>query len=215
MIVIAVDILIVAFLLAADLVTKHYAAKLLASGGPYEAIPKVLTFRYTENTGAAFGMLSDSRILLSVFVGIVVLGMIGFLVYHIIKKKYKEKGGILLHVSLSFVIAGGIGNLVDRIALGYVRDFIDYTVLYTLFKLDFAICNLADVFLTIGVILLIVYMIIYMVNDSKNRKQTAAEQPLPDEGAEPLTSDLPDATTNEDAESEDAIISTEDSGEEK
>ena len=88
-IVLIVDLLIIAFFLAADLVTKHYAEKLLADGGSYEAIKNVLSFQYTENDGAAFGMLSNARVLLCVFVGIVVLGMLGFLAWHIYKRKYK------------------------------------------------------------------------------------------------------------------------------
>ena len=175
MIVILVDLLIVAALVAADLVSKHYAAEyLLSHGGSYEAIKKVLTFRYSENRGAAFGIFENSRVFLSVFVGLVILGLIGYLVYFFIKKKHEEKGAILLNVALSFVIAGGIGNLVDRVALGYVRDFIEYTFIYTLFGENFAICNLADVFLTVGVILIAIYLILYMIWDSKKEKTEAA-----------------------------------------
>ena len=174
-VVILVDVLIFAVLLAADLISKHYAASyLLSHGGSYAAIKDVLTFRYSENRGAAFGIFEDSRLFLSIFVGIVILGIIGFIVYHIVKKKYKEKGSLLLHISLSFILAGGVGNLVDRIAFGYVRDFIEYSFIYTLFKRNFAICNLADVFLTIGVILVVIYLILLMIWDSKKEKEAHA-----------------------------------------
>ena len=169
--VIFVDLFIIAILITADLVSKHYAASyLLSHGGSYEAIKGVLTFRYSENRGAAFGIFENSRLFLSLFVGIVVLGLIAYLIYHIIKKKYKEKGGVFLHIALSFIIAGGIGNLVDRIALGYVRDFIEYSFIYTLFKKDFAICNLADVFLTVGVIMVVIYLIYLLVVESRKKK---------------------------------------------
>ena len=174
-IVILVDFLIVAALLVADLVSKHYVAAALAPNGSYEAIKDVLTFRYSENRGAAFGIFTDSRTFLCVFVGIVILGLIGYMVYSIVKKKYKEKGGMFLHVALSMILAGGIGNLVDRIAFGYVRDFIEYTFIYTLFKRDFAICNLADVFLTVGVIMVVIYLILLMVDESKKGKALVAE----------------------------------------
>ncbi len=174
--IIIVDLLIVGVLVAGDLVSKYFAAAYLPShGGSYEAIKKVLTFRYSENAGAAFGIFENARVFLSVLVGIVVLAILCFMGYHIAKKKYKEKGGVLLHVALSFIVAGGIGNLVDRIAFGYVRDFIEYTIVYTLFKKDFAICNLADVFLTLGVVMLVIYLIIYAVNDSKKRKTTLSQ----------------------------------------
>lgn len=174
-IVIIVDALIVAVLLTADLLTKYFAASYLpANGGSYEAIKNVLTFRYSENSGAAFGMFENSRVFLSVFVGVVLAALIAYLVYNVVKKKYKEKGGMLLHVALAMVLAGGLGNLVDRIAFGYVRDFIEYTIVYTLFKRDFAICNLADVYLTIGVILVVIYLIYAMVLEAKKEKQQKA-----------------------------------------
>lgn len=174
-IVIIVDVVIVAVLLAADLISKYFAAAYLPKhGGSYEVIKDVLTFRYSENSGAAFGIFEDSRVFLSVFVGVVLLAILGFMVYHIYKGKYKEKGGIFLHVTLSMILAGGIGNLVDRIAFGYVRDFIEYTVVYTLFKRDFAICNLADVYLTVGVIMVVVYLIYTMVADYKKEKAKKA-----------------------------------------
>lgn len=171
MVILIVDLLIIAALLASDLVSKHFAAKyLLAHGGYYEAIKNVLAFRYSENTGAAFGIFSDARVFLCVLVGIVVAGILVFMAYNVIKKKHREKGGVLLHVALSFVVAGGIGNLIDRATFGYVRDFIEYTIVYTLFKKNFAICNLADVFLTFGVIMLAIYLIAFYMRDGKNDK---------------------------------------------
>ena len=170
-------VILVDFLIVAALVSKHYAAKyLLSHGGSYEAIKKVLTFRYSENHGAAFGIFENSRVFLCVFVGVVILALIGYLVYNIVKKQYKDKWGMFLHVSLSFILAGGIGNLVDRIAFGYVRDFIEYTVVHTLFKRDFAICNLADVFLTLGVIMVVIYLVMLMVQEAKKGKALLAEK---------------------------------------
>lgn len=187
--VIFVDLFIIAILITADLLSKHYAASyLLSHGGSYEAIKGVLTFRYSENRGAAFGIFENSRLFLSLFVGIVVLGLIAYLVYHIIKKKYKEKGGVFLHIALSFIIAGGIGNLVDRIALGYVRDFIEYSFIYTLFKKDFAICNLADVFLTVGVIMVVIYLIYLLVVESRKKKPLSERESALADSAEQVAS---------------------------
>lgn len=183
MTIILVDVILTAVLLAADLITKHFVSKdLLANGGVREIIKNVLAFRYSENTGAAFGMFDNARVLLSVSVGIVILGLIGFMVYHILKGKHKEKGALLLHISLSMIVAGGIGNLVDRIALGYVRDFIEYTIVYTLFKKHFAICNFADVCLTVGVILLVIYLIVfYAIGSSKKEKEHSGAAQIPAE----------------------------------
>ena len=74
------------------------------------------------------------------------------------------------------MLAGGVGNLVDRIAYGYVRDFIDYTVVETLFHKSFAICNVADVWLTVGMILLVVYVIFFWRDSNKK----GYDEPKPD-----------------------------------
>ena len=205
-----IDFLIVAVLLVGDLVSKHYAASILPTmGGSYEAIKDVLTFRYSENTGAAFGIFEDSRVFLSVFVGIVLLALLAFMAYHIVKKKYKEKGGIFLHVALSMILAGGLGNLVDRIALGYVRDFIEYTIVYTLFKRDFAICNLADVFLTIGVIMVIGYLIYAMVIEMRKEKE---KKTLAAGKADPASEEGDIVAPNGDGEAPDANSTPHDKG---
>ena len=197
-----IDFCIVAVLLAGDLVSKHVAASYLpAHGGSYVAIKDVLTFRFSKNTGAAFGIFENSRVFLSVFVGVVLLALIAFLVYHIVKKKYKDKGGVFFHVAMSLILAGGIGNLVDRIALGYVRDFIEYTIVYTLFKKDFAICNLADVYLTIGVIMVIIWLIYSAVLESRKEKKAkeVAAAPVDDvENVEEGADSLPEPTDKTD-----------------
>ena len=184
MTIIIVDILITAVLLAADLISKHVVSAFLAhNGGSYDVIEKVLTFRYSENTGAAFGIFDNARVALCVFVAFIVLAIIGFMVYHIVKGKHKDKGALLLHVSLSFIVAGGLGNLIDRIAFGYVRDFIEYTFIYTLFKKNFAICNFADVVLTIGVILLLVYLIAFYAFASTKKQEEKAASPVVEDDA--------------------------------
>ena len=114
--IIIIDLLIVAACLVGDLLTKAWAASALPLRGGYlVAIEDVLTFRYSENTGAAFGIFEDSRVFLSVFVGIVLLALLAYMTWTIVKKKYKEKGGVFFQVALSLILAGGIGNLVDRI----------------------------------------------------------------------------------------------------
>ncbi len=201
-VILIVDVLIFAALLTADLLSKHFAAKyLLSHGGSCEVIKGVLDFRYSENTGAAFGIFSNSRIFLCVLVGVVVAAVVVFMAYHIAKKKYKEKGGVLLHVALSFVVAGGIGNLIDRAMLGYVRDFIEYTIVYTLFKRNFAICNLADVFLTFGVIMLVIYLIVFYMEDTKKQKEKAlAEASEISENSEVLSVESEDVPLADDQE---------------
>ena len=106
----------------------------------------------TRNYGASFGVFSGQTTLLSAITGI---GIALVLVVLIVRPKAPK----ILRYSLIMIFAGGLGNLVDRIAFGYVRDFIDYTFLETFFGIDFAIGNIADIFVMIAMGMLIVYMI--------------------------------------------------------
>lgn len=162
-----VEILLFGTFLAADLVSKHFVMPFLEANGDYVLIDKVLTLTPAYNTGAGFSMLSGKT---GWLIAITVLGLmllLGFTVYVHLKINTKKKSTKFLLVLLMMMLAGGLGNLVDRIAYGYVRDFIDYTVVETLFHRSFAICNLADVWLTVGMILLIVYVIFFWRDSNK------------------------------------------------
>jgi len=167
------EILFFGVLLAGDLVSKHFIMPFLENqpNFSYTLIDKVLTLRYSINDGAGFGFLSGKKTALIV---ITVIAMVAILVFTILlhaKNTHKKKSGRFLLSTLIMILAGGIGNLVDRIALGSVRDFIDYTIVETIFKRSFAICNLADVWLTLGMIFLIVYVLLFF-------KESKPEVPL-------------------------------------
>lgn len=132
--------------------------------GPKVIIPKVLTFIKSKNTGASFSMFSKSPWVIYLFSIIAVAVLIAFLCV----KRNQPK---FLRYSLVVILAGAMGNVADRITLGYVRDFIDYTIVKTLFNYDFAICNFADVVLCVGAGLLIFYVIfLYKEPDKKVKK---------------------------------------------
>ena len=160
MILIIIQILLFGFLVAADLLSKHFVVRALPNEGDSRVIiDKVLSFTYSKNEGAGFGLFSGKQTFLIVITAVTMAILIGFLIYMQVKKETKKKGGMLFIVSVIMIVAGGVGNLVDRIAFGYVRDFIEYTVIETLFKKSFPICNIADVWCTVGVVLLIIYII--------------------------------------------------------
>ena len=98
---------------------------------------------YAENTGAAFGILKGFN-LLFILVALAVIFLI-FIYYDKIKK---EK--FCLHLAVGFLLGGVLGNLIDRLFLGYVRDFIDFSFWPTF--------NLADTFSTIAVFILVFYI---------------------------------------------------------
>lgn len=99
---------------------------------------------YAENTGAAFSILRGQRwffVTMALIVSVLII-------YYIIKHKPKT----LEKISLQLILAGAIGNVIDRIVYGYVIDFLDFYI----FGYDFPVFNIADSCITIGAILLII-----------------------------------------------------------
>lgn len=117
---------------------------------PITIIKGILSFSYCENTGVAFS-IGDGHV--PVFI-ILSVCMIVFLVFFY--EKYKEKFSKLSKIFFTIVIAGGASNLIDRIVRGFVVDFIDVNGL-----VQFAIFNVADIFVVIGIFGLAITTIIY------------------------------------------------------
>lgn len=123
-------------------------------------IDNIFQFTYLENRGAAFGMLADHR---WVFLIVSTVALIGITVY-MIKWRPASK---LAYVAISFIVGGGIGNMIDRIFLGYVIDFIDFCAFPKIWSYVF---NVADSFVCIGAGMLILYMILSTVEEMKKEK---------------------------------------------
>ena len=140
---------VVLIVILCDILSKYLVVQLLAPHGQaVTLIPGVLDFDYVTNKGAAFGMLSDHR---WIFMSASVV-FIACLVY-VLKKSSNEH--ILYKVSLVMILGGGIGNMIDRIFLGYVVDFIEFTFV------DFATFNIADSAITVGMVCLVVYFVFF------------------------------------------------------
>lgn len=148
-----VSTIIATVLVAIDQIVKNWAAETLAKGD-ITIIENVLYFKYAQNTGVAFSMFSDNR---WVLVGITSL-MIIIVLAVFLSGKVSNK---LELFSLSLILAGGVGNLIDRISLGYVIDFIDVRVI------NFAIFNIADMCICIGAFLMCVSA---FLSDRKEKK---------------------------------------------
>lgn len=136
-------ILIVAF----DQITKYFAEKNLADGKIVSFLPDFVQFRYAQNTGMAFSMLSGARWIFVVITIIVCGGVMWFLFSNRAKSLW-------VYWSLGVVLAGGVGNLIDRARFGYVVDFIEPTFV------NFAVFNIADCAVTCGAAVLVVYLLI-------------------------------------------------------
>lgn len=147
-------VLIVIGAVALDQISKLWVLHSLAPIGSYPLIKNVLHFTYVENRGAAFGMLADHRF---VFMAVSTLAIVGLFLYVFIVKP-KDKMEI---VSLSFIIGGGIGNMIDRIFRGFVVDFIDVACI------NFYVFNIADSFVCVGCGLMILYLILAEIGEKK------------------------------------------------
>lgn len=143
-----------------DQLTKLIVDNNMALGQSIDVIPKVLNFTYIQNRGAAFGMLSGHR---WVFMVISTVAIVGMMVY--LFRFCKE--GMLFKIGLALVISGGIGNMIDRIAYGYVIDMIEATFIETLFGWSFAIFNVADSLVCIGAGLVIFCLLREIIRESK------------------------------------------------
>ena len=149
-------ILIIAF----DQITKYFASLKLADGSVAKFIPGVVQFKYAENTGMAFSMLSGAR---WVFIALTVVVCVGAF-YYLFSNRCKS---LWLYWSLGVILSGGIGNLIDRIRFGYVVDFIEPTFV------NFAIFNIADCAVTCGAVVLVGYLLYDAFKDVKKPKENS------------------------------------------
>lgn len=168
MIFVLFEIFFFTLLLVADLLSKEYVVPFLVeNNGYYPLIENVLSLKLSFNDGAGFSILSGKTNLLIIFTAISMALIFVFLVFLHFKKCHRKPKERFLICAIVMILSGGIGNLYDRIANGgVVRDFIEYTFVETLFGKSFAICNLADVWLTLGMVFIIVY-VIFMYKEKK------------------------------------------------
>ena len=135
-------------LIAADLLTKLAASKL----GSREVvlIPGVLSLSYIENHGAAFGIMQGRQWLLIVISAVIITAAVVFCIRRIRDTRYRY-----LRVLTVFLVAGALGNMIDRIMLGYVRDFIYFKLI------DFPVFNVADIYVTVSAVLILIWIILH------------------------------------------------------
>jgi signal peptidase II len=136
--------LLSSLLIFIDLYTKKIAVQALALGKEIQVLPGFLRLIYVENRGAAFGIL-EKYPLIMIIVGIAVAWYILYYVHAELCKSRIQYWGLI------FLFAGTVGNLLNRIFLGYVIDFLDLP--------NFPTFNFADIFINIGVGLLIIYLL--------------------------------------------------------
>lgn len=138
--------IIAMILIGLDQLSKYLTVQEIALGEVVSLVPNVLSLTYIRNSGAAWSILEDQMILFYVITVVVVGALIYFL-------HTEGKRSPIASTGIAFIMGGAIGNFIDRLHLKYVIDMI------RLEFINFPIFNVADMALTIGVIILIGYIV--------------------------------------------------------
>ena len=127
-----------------DQISKVIISSYIGLNSSIRIIKNFFYLTYTNNTGASFGILKNSRVLL------IVLSIIALVILLRYISTFKETKYNIL--GLGFLMGGIIGNLLDRVLFGYVRDFLNFYII----GYDFPVFNIADIFIVLGVFILII-----------------------------------------------------------
>lgn len=140
----------IAALILLDQLTKLAAVRALGSGRSIVLLPGVLQLTYVQNRGAAFGILQNAR----AFFFVITLAALAVIV-HILRRIPDGRKYLPLRICLHLIAAGAAGNLIDRIVLSYVRDFIYFSLI------DFPVFNVADIYITCATFVLLALTLFY------------------------------------------------------
>lgn len=155
-------VIMIGLLVVADQLVKNWAVEVLQPVGSMDFIHfgdfKILDLTYLENRGAIFGSMAGQRWFLVGFTSLVIIAGIIFMFATLKRSK-------LLNIAVGLFIAGGIGNLIDRIRLGYVVDMFEVKLF------NFAIFNVADICVTVAFVLLVIYGIFIDPKIEKSRQE--------------------------------------------
>ncbi len=133
-------------LIGVDQLTKSLAVNHLMGNESVVVIDKILSLTYVENRGAAYGLLSNNRFILLLLTVVLMIGIV-YVLFNF-EKYFKNKN---LKVLLVLILAGAFGNMIDRVFLGYVVDFLQFTFI------DFPVFNFADICVVLGSVGLIIF----------------------------------------------------------
>ncbi|MBZ2173940.1 signal peptidase II [Schnuerera sp. xch1] len=142
--------LIIVFIVLLDQVTKSAAIKYLKGNSPRAIIDNFFQLYYVENYGAAFGILQNKKLFFVIATFIVVISIILFLI------KYPNNINRAMKISMVMLLGGAVGNLIDRIRVGYVVDFLSVKLP---FGYNFPVFNVADIFIVTGTLLIMIMVL--------------------------------------------------------
>ena len=141
-----------------DQLTKWLSVKFLSVVETVPIIKNVIHLTSVENRGAAFGMFKDQRWVFMTTSTVMIIALIAYLYLGLAENKLYE-------ISIAMIISGGIGNMIDRIALKYVIDFIDFRLI------NFAVFNGADSFVCVGAGILVLALVLDIIKEAKEIKE--------------------------------------------
>ena len=170
-------------LLIVDIVSKNIVANTMNEGDSIELIPNFLSFSYTINRHAAFGIGPDNPTLSKIlYISIAIIACIGITIYYV--KRHKQLSG-LIKAALMIIMAGALGNMIDRIFYSAeylhalngqpagVVDFIDFFKGSSLHELWHYIFNVADIGVVVGVFIIFIESIVSEIISSRKAKAKA------------------------------------------
>lgn len=150
-----IDVVVMLVLLGLDQLTKYLAIINLKNHPAVVLWDGVLELNYLENRGSAFGMLQNQKFFI-LFIGVVFLAVILFILF----KLPEEKKFCAVHILLSAIVAGGVGNMIDRLRFDYVVDFISFVLIH------FPIFNVADCYIVVAtIVLFLLFLFVFEEKD--------------------------------------------------
>lgn len=164
-------IISIAAMVGLDQLTKYWATLALAPDKTAPFLPGIMELRYVLNDGAAFSVFSGKVWGQWFLIAVTSAALLAVLYVLFFKRARLDKLG---YAALLLIEAGGIGNLIDRVLNGYVVDFFATTFV------DFAVFNVADCFVSVGVVLLAAY---YIRSELAAKKARPKAQGAPDKGS--------------------------------
>ncbi|MBQ8318679.1 MAG: signal peptidase II [Lachnospiraceae bacterium] len=146
--------ILIALLTALDQFTKYMIQTSFELYESKEVIDGVLSFTYVQNRGMAWGMFQGKIPVFAIFTAVILI-----LAFRVLYNVVDEKRYCFVKYVIIFLISGGLGNLIDRLTLGYVVDFIHATII------DFPVFNVADIYVTVSMFAMMIALFVYKNDD--------------------------------------------------
>ncbi|MBM6828897.1 signal peptidase II [Anaerotignum lactatifermentans] len=155
-----IAVIVAALLIGVDQLTKYLALTSLKPVGSITFLEGFMDFTFVENRGVAFGMFSGQKWFILLLTGIIVAVMVYYFIRLPHTREYRW-----VRSAMVLVLAGALGNMIDRIFRGYVVDFFEFTFF------DWPVFNVADIYVVVGVILLAILILFVIKDEPKEKKE--------------------------------------------